>query len=811
MGTNAVAWRNAVLRLYLASFGLLSAMLSFLAAGQEPAEPAIPGNAAAAQELPTVVVIGNAPLPGLGLPPNVVPANVQSANSSEMRRQQTLGVPDFLNDNFSGVSVSEAQSNPLQLDVNYHGFTASPLLGTPQGISVYVDGVRVNESFGDTVNWDLIPEPAISTVVLAPGSNPVFGLNTLGGALSLQTKSGHDNSGTELEVSGGSFRRAAEQASTGGAHGALDWFLAGCNLDQYGWRDLSSTHARQLFGKVGWQTERVDLDLSYTWADNNLTGNGAVPESMLDYRYQSIFTAPDFAHNHLDFINLVGSRFLTGQLLISGNAYYRNLRTDSNSGDLNDDNYLSADYQGPMIDCSVPATSQADSAWCSNGVNRVARLQQETEGARWQVTDTTRLLAGRNQLLVGGDYSHARNTYQQELAYATLAPNRTAVTDVNPFNPDQIVNSVSGINDIWGVYFTDTWSPADVFHMTVSARYNHSHETLNGYSVNVDVGDFGHGFGGAHVLAGDHAFTRLNPAIGFTVTPAANLTTYANYSESNRAPTVIELGCANPQVPCGLPNSFASDPDMKQVVSRSLEVGVRGDLAERALHWSVDVFRTINDDDIQFIATNTSQGYFANVGKTRRQGFDLAIDGASKQLSWRAAYSLVEASFQSTFAVNGESNSTADTSGSIQVDPGDRMPLIPRNVGRLTLDYKRTRLDMGASLIVVSSSFLHGNENNGNQAGGVNAQDTKIDGSGRIGGYAVVNLFSTAVVSGHIDVFCRLENLFNRKYSTAGFLATNAFEPNGAFRPDPGDWTHGNSVSPGAPRGAWAGVRVHWK
>ncbi|TLY80702.1 MAG: Plug domain-containing protein [Gammaproteobacteria bacterium] len=155
--------------------------------------PAPAANPATAQELPQVVVIANAPLSGLGLPANEIPANVQTADSRQMQRQQSLDLADYLNAGFSGVSASGSAANPFQMDVNYHGFTASPLLGTPEGLSVYVDGVRVNESFGDTVNWDLIPQAAISTVTLMSGSNPVFGLNTLGGALLLRTKSGHDN------------------------------------------------------------------------------------------------------------------------------------------------------------------------------------------------------------------------------------------------------------------------------------------------------------------------------------------------------------------------------------------------------------------------------------------------------------------------------------------------------------------------------------------------------------------------------------------------------------------------------------------
>jgi iron complex outermembrane receptor protein len=278
-------------------------------------------NPATTQELPQITVISNTPLAGLGLPMNQIPANVQTGDSKDMQRQQTLGIADYLNSNFSGINVSESADNPLQLDVNYHGFTASPLLGTPEGLSVYVDGVRVNESFGDTVNWDLIPQNAISTVTLMSGSNPVFGLNTLGGALSVRTKSGHDDPGTELEAYGGSFGRRSFEGETGGELGNFDYFFAGNYFDETGWRDNSPSRVYQGFGKIGWQTDKTDLDLSYTYADTSLYGNGATPLSMLDFRRQASYT-PDYTANLLNFVNLTASQFLTGTLLLSGNVYY---------------------------------------------------------------------------------------------------------------------------------------------------------------------------------------------------------------------------------------------------------------------------------------------------------------------------------------------------------------------------------------------------------------------------------------------------------------------------------------------------------
>jgi outer membrane receptor protein involved in Fe transport len=287
------------------------------------------------------------------------------------------------------------------------------------------------------------------------------------------------------------------------------------------------------------------------------------------------------------------------------------------------------------------------------------------------------------------------------------------------------------------------------------------------------------------------------------------LTFYADYNEASRAPTVIELGCANPAAPCGLPNDFASDPDLEQVVARTVEVGLRGNLADQRLVWSADVFRTVNRNDIQFVATATNQGYFKNVGNTRRQGLDLSLGGNKGGLKWHLAYSFVDATFQSTFDVNASSNSTADAEGNILVRPGDRIPLISRHTGRLVLEYELSeKWDVGGNVVVASGSFLHGNENNANRAGSTNGQGAFIEGTGWLPGYAVVNLQSTYHITKRAEVFARLVNLFDREYATAGFLTTNAFNPNGSFRADPNGWTNENAVSPAQPRAIWAGVRV---
>ena len=755
------------------------------------------------QELQTVVVIGITPLEGFGLPLNEVPANVQTANSKDMQRQQALELTDYMNNNFTGINISQSADNPFQNDVNYHGFTASPLLGTPEGLSVYVDGVRVNEAFGDTVNWDVIPLVALSSVTLLSGSNPVFGLNTLGGALALRTKNGHDDPGTELEGYWGSWDRRDFEGESGGSLGNFDYFFAGDYFEEDGWRQSGSSRVLQAFGKVGWRSEHTDLHLSYTYADTDLWGDGVTPQSMLNYQYSASYT-PDYTENLLNFVNLTGSQTLADKLLLSGNAYYRHLITSVNNGNIND-SYLSDDYVGPPIDCSGTPPDLTVLAYCEIGNNALSRLVQSTKGVGLQLTDSYDLLGWSNQGVLGADFTDSSDSFFEYDIYGPLSAERLLLPSDLPFNYQPAI-SVSGINKIYGVYLTDTLSPSRLLHFTLSVRYNSNRETLNGYSVNTDVGP---GFNEPSPVTGDHTFSRVNPSLGFTVTPTDTQTYYANYNEASRAPTVIELGCADPTAPCGLPNDFASDPDLKQVVARTAEIGARGNLAANALVWSADVFRTQSSNDIQFIATSINAGYFDNVGSTRRQGLDLALGGTAASFHWRVTYSFVDATFQSSFVVNAPSNSTADAFGNIVVNPGDRIPLIPRNTGRLILDYDVTnRWNVGGNLLFVSGSYLHGNENNANVAGGTNATGAYIEGTGWIPSYTIVNLQTTYRVANHFQVFAKVANLFDRKYSTAGFLTQNSFEANGTLIANPNNWTNENAVSPGAPFGVWAGVRA---
>ncbi|HEX2659365.1 MAG TPA: Plug domain-containing protein, partial [Polyangia bacterium] len=156
------------------------------------------GGTSAAEDGPhehETVITAPAPLHGSRVPRDRVAANVQTVTADALAESQALDLSHYLEERSGSVSVNNVQGNPLQPDLEYRGFVSSPLLGTPQGLSVYLDGVRLNEPFVDTVNWDVIPTGAIRSVNLMPGSNPLFGPNTLGGALSIETKTGFSDPG----------------------------------------------------------------------------------------------------------------------------------------------------------------------------------------------------------------------------------------------------------------------------------------------------------------------------------------------------------------------------------------------------------------------------------------------------------------------------------------------------------------------------------------------------------------------------------------------------------------------------------------
>ena len=663
-----------------------------------------------------------------------------------------------MNRQMQSVNINDTQNNPYQPDITYRGFSASPVLGAPIGVSVYQDGVRVNEAFGDTINWDLIPQIAISSMEMMPGSNPLFGLNTLGGALSLRTKSGRSHPGFNAQASGGSYGRQNYQAEYGGYHDQFDWYFAGNVFDEQGWRPFSPSSVNQSFGKIGWENDKTDLDLSFTFADNKLQGVGPVPQGALQQNWGAIYSAPDITKNTLYFFNLKGNHWLTDQLKLSGTTYNRN----NNSYSLNSNTGSSGGNCDTYADCLAggfsPATFQA------------ARAKQNGTGVNLQLTSDYKILKHENQFVLGGGYNYAKTGYTIGTQSADFTPTFYEVAN----QPLTTTVNINGENTYSNVFATNTFSVFDWLHVNASANWMQAHvQTFD------KMGD---------ALNGNNTFQRLNPSAGLTFnpfdalslkTPLQEFTTYFNYNEGFRAPTPVELTCADPNAPCTLPNSFLSDPPLKAVVSHTLETGLRGKFSA-ALKWNLSFYETINTNDILFLNVDTTRGYFSNVGKTKRQGIELGLSGlAFDSLNWYLSYGFVDATYQSNAQLfNGL--------GAESVIAGNKIPSIPANTLKFGSEYEVFHnFFFGGDLQYVSSQYARGDDTNSNP---------------QIPDYAIVNLNTRYVINKNIELFATGKNIFDNHYVSFSQLGQNFFNNNNPTQ----------FQGPGAPATGYAGIRVHW-
>jgi iron complex outermembrane receptor protein len=277
------------------------------------------------------------PWEGLQLSREELPANVQSLSSKDIKESLATSLGDLMNSKLQSVNVNDYAGNPFQMDITFRGFSASPQLGAPQGLSVFLDGVRVNEPFGDIVNWDLIPMNALSGMDVFPGSNPLFGLNTLGGALALRTKNGFDDAGVDVSFQGGSWDRKKGELTAGWNKGKLGAFVAFTGFDEEGWRVNSPSQVNQGFARFDWRDDNFSLRFSTLAVGNTLLGNGLIPKDMYNRHPESVFTSPDSTENELQQYNLGGELFFNDNLSLTGQIYRRDSNRTSLAGDIYED------------------------------------------------------------------------------------------------------------------------------------------------------------------------------------------------------------------------------------------------------------------------------------------------------------------------------------------------------------------------------------------------------------------------------------------------------------------------------------------
>ncbi|MGH7094518.1 MAG: TonB-dependent receptor, partial [Stellaceae bacterium] len=426
------------------------------------------------------------------------------------------------------------------------------------------------------------------------------------------------------------------------------------------------------------------------------------------------------------------------------------------------------------------------------GQNDLETIHTVTWGGSLQTSYTGALFGHDNHFVLGGSADRSHTDFQTATELGIIDPflqvlNSGIFVDTpESAGFDATPVSLGADNDYYGIFASDTLNLTPALAVTASGRYN--------------IADISLADQRGAALSGSASYSRFNPAIGATYKFGPGLTAYAGYSEGNRVPTPSEIECSNPAQPCLLPSSLASDPPgLKQVVSHTYEAGLRGrfTLPERLpgrFGWHFGLYRTDLDDDIYGVATSISSGYFANIGATRRQGIETGITYKDAKWSVFGNYSLVDATFESSFLLPSPANPSADASGSIAVRTGDRLPGIPMNQFKVGADYRITpHWSVGAALSYFSGQYLRGDESNQNAM---------------LPGYEVINLHSTYTVIKNVQVFFNVQNILNAKYVTFGQYG----DASGINAPGvpAGGGTSSRFLAPASPLAMVGGIRIRF-
>jgi outer membrane receptor protein involved in Fe transport len=734
-----------------------------------------------------LVVYPTTPTSGSGIDPDKVPASINHIDADQIKQTGSLNITDALQKYVPGIYINEVAGNPFQPNVEFRGFVASPVAGTPQGLAVYQNGVRVNEAFGDTVNWDLIPTAAIRSVTVVT-NNPAFGLNALGGAVNVQMKDGFSYHGAEIDTMGGSFGRIQSSAQWGkqvdnfAVYGALE------GLHDNGFRNFSTSDVRRFYGDVGYRNDVSEFHLNMGAADNKFGATATVPIELLQQYWGATYTTPQTSENRVGYVNLTGKVEATPTWTIDGSAHVRIFDQKTQDGNPTGTQPCAAD---PTTLCygddSTPANglnrNQLANPFDPNAVlgeNDRTTTHSTTTGFSLQATNTDRLFGHNNRFVIGTslDYSVTRFTASAELG--TIGPDLVVSGSGVFLGQSGSPISIGPVdlrttNKYTGLYALDTFDVTNAFSLTAGGRFN-----VANISLQDQIGTS---------LNGSDTYTRFNPIIGGTYKITSELTAYAGYSEANRAPTPLELGCANPAQPCVIATFLVSDPPLKQVVSRTVEAGLRGtrEMNIGTLGWKLGVYRADNTDDILAIPSQVQGfGYFQNVGSTRRQGIEAEVNLKSSTMNLYASYTLVDARFLDALQV-GSNSPFADDDGNVQILPGNRIPSIPRNRIKAGFDYSFTdAFKVGGDALFVSSQYLVGDESN--QAP-------------RLPSYAVFNLRASYQIDKTFQIYARADNILDNRYATYGtFFDTGALPTFG--------FTDPRSLSPARPRAFYAGLKA---
>ena len=806
-------------------------------------------NAFSQEKIDDIEVIGISPLPGIEIDRNKIPNASQSLREIDLDSSTGTTIVDLLGEKLTGVTIKDVQNSPFQKNIDYRGFTAAPLLGESQGLAVYLNGTRINEGFGDTLQWELVPEAALTDIDLM-SSNPVFGLNALGGSLALTTKKGLDFLNTDSSVENHFEFGGADWVNGNIELGAGDesqgLYVAMENSYDGGWRDNSAGDVKRLFINYGKIFENSDFDFTFMNADSNLNGNGVSPTELLKVRRESVFTWPDFTSNKVYLAASNANFYLEDDSVINTSVYYRRLIRDTlNADELDaeecaednathaeqleddfgtDDEPICGEADGDnyevLIDQYGNAISNND-AIRKYGLLNKSSTMTVTWGGSAQYNIDTNYLNKMHNIIIGASIDKSRTAFHSRGELGQLHNNRTVTNIGNSEGGFITLESIrehtgssggkedanergdvgsaqlASKTDYYGIYINDLFAFDDKTDITISARANLAYVKLYDHLKT--------SFTRTETNTGSHRYFRLNPAIGMTHNYDDNLAFRASYKEANRTPAPVELSCASPSAPCRLPNAFVADPPLDQVITRGVEFGAKGKIDNH--YWEATYFHFINFDDIQFVSTGTgkSSGYFKNFGETQRRGIELALNSRFNNgignLNIYSNYSYLQATFESAHTLPAANHPTSNN----DIEAGDYLPGMPEHTFKTGINQEfSSQLNAGLNMTYSSGVFLRGDESN---------QLKKTN------PYMVFNADASWKLSKSFSFFARVDNLLDSKYETMGVLGEAEADEVNVPISELGDTGSGETAvgpldprfySPGAPRSFFIGLRVNW-
>ncbi|NIR44420.1 MAG: TonB-dependent receptor [Gemmatimonadetes bacterium] len=676
-----------------------------------------------------------------------LPFLFSSRSHEEIRAASLLTLADAL-DRLPGVHANDELGAAAQPDITVRGFSVSPVVGLPQSLSVFVDGVRVNEPDAAQVHFDLIPLDDVERIDLIRGPMGPFGRNTLAGAINILTRRGGGETQAELELTGGSFGTVEGRGQASGALGALDYYASGRYVRSDGWRDVTAVAMTQLFAKAGRRGERSDLWISYRFAADSIEQAGSLPASWLagslppqhadtdDPRVIN-FTGGDYFRPRLHFVTGNYAVQLTPTVAARANAFYRQ----------NDIEQFNANI------------SEAN----SRGLSHL-----------WSAGVATQLsYAPRPEMLLLAGLEYVRDDVEARI----FAEPNAASADSG------LTTHVTTAQDGFGAFAQVWWTPGIRFSVLGSLRYDLLHVPFRDLLEPSNNGD--------------NTFRQLTASLGTDFVLSSGASLYASYGHGFRAPVILELACADPDDPCPLPFELGADPPLDPVVSDTWQAGFRW-IASAALRLELaGYWSEIRDEIFNVVAPPTTRGFFQNLPRTRRQGVELQAEiRPVHRLTLHGDLSYTRATFQSPATLSaafldedaGGAGDPTDGPQPPSVEPGDHFPLIPELSGNLRASYATAGWTLSVEGSYTGSQWLRSDEDNTLEA-------EKLD------AYALLSLYGQRTI-GPATLYIRVENLLDARYSTFGVLANNPLGP-GPERVEP-------FLTPGAPRSFFVGARWRW-